>query len=544
MEEVSTFEMLPDEMILFICQYLRGAEILYSFFNLNSRLNSAITDYCHYVNLKYVTYKQFDFVATQIIPQIGLSIRSFVFNGQWENIMSNKLNSTFFHLKLSLIFPQLYTLSLVNFIDRQLNLFLDNITDLLQLVKLDIRNLLDNYAEDSLEKVLAANNNRLKYISFDSDSIDFNLTAIRNDETISYPNIEELIVNLKTNKTLEYLFILVPHIKRLHIDFDQLSSVSKSTLANVPSLIHLKDFQLRSINIYWSLKEIAYILSKMPSLQRLALNVRTEDAQSHSEVDTLLSTWPIHIRITCFLDKSNKYAVIHTIPYDLFSIIIPATIANYMLAGSEYTRKVKDLKIFGEQCSTDIHLIVQHFHRLRTLAIGSEKNSKELTSQSTQSIVLHLPKLKRLYVKGIYEIFHLVQAAPNLEHLQIDFNCLNIVLNDVSTCELLQKRIVHLEITNFREVDSIQLDTIAQKFNHLRDLSLVFENSTIFVDSLILQVLSLWKDKKLRSLYIRGSLTDEVDKNLRQWLIDHSHLCQEDLFVVKHMTNWIAMWLQ
>ncbi|CAF1041045.1 unnamed protein product [Rotaria sordida] len=544
MEEVSTFEMLPDEMILFICQYLRGAEILYSFFNLNSRLNSAITDYCHYVNLKYVTYKQFDFVATQIIPQIGLSVRSFVFNGQWENIMSNKLNSTFFHLKLSLIFPQLYTLSLVNFIDRQLNLFLDNITDLLKLVKLDIRNLLDNYAEDSLEKVLAANNNRLKYISFDSDSIDFNLTATRNDETISYPNIEELIVNLKTNKTLEYLFILVPHIKRLHIDFDQLSSVSKSTLANVSSLIHLKDFQLRSINIYWSLKEIAYILSKMPSLQRLALNVRTEDAQSHSEVDTLLSTWPIHIRITCLLDKSNKYAVIHTIPYDLFSIIIPATIANYMLAGSEYTRKVKDLKIFGEQCSTDIYLIVQHFHRLRTLAIGSEKNSKELTSQSTQPIVLHLPKLKRLYVKGTYEIFHLVQAAPNLEHLQIDFNCLNIVLNDVSTCELLQKRIVHLEITNFREVDSIQLDTIAQKFNHLRDLSLVFENSTVFVDSLILQVLSLWKDKKLRSLYIRGSLTDEVDKNLRQWLIDHSHLCQEDLFVVKHMTNWIAMWLQ
>ncbi|CAF4377312.1 unnamed protein product, partial [Rotaria magnacalcarata] len=48
MEKVSTFETLPDEMILHVCQYLRGGEILHSFFNLNSRLNSAITDFCHH----------------------------------------------------------------------------------------------------------------------------------------------------------------------------------------------------------------------------------------------------------------------------------------------------------------------------------------------------------------------------------------------------------------------------------------------------------------------------------------------------------------
>ncbi|CAF4366541.1 unnamed protein product, partial [Rotaria sordida] len=47
---------------------------------------------------------------------------------------------------------------------------------------------------------------------------------------------------------LDYLFTLIPYIKRLHIDFDQLSSDSKSILANVSTLIHLKDFQLRSIS--------------------------------------------------------------------------------------------------------------------------------------------------------------------------------------------------------------------------------------------------------------------------------------------------------
>ncbi|CAF3609259.1 unnamed protein product [Rotaria sp. Silwood1] len=508
----------------------------------------------------------------QIIPHIGLSIRSFVINAAWENIMSNKPHSTFFHLQLSVMFPQLHTLSLVNFIDKQLNLFLDKITDLLQLVKLNIRNLLNEHGEGSLKKILATNNNRLKSVLFDDDSSSFLLTATENDKAIAYANIEQLIVNLKTTKTLEYLFTLIPHINRLHIDFHQLSSASKSILANTSSLVHLKDFQLRSINTCWSLDEIAHILSKMPGLQRLALNLRTKDAylvngqyfmqilpaslieihlfimyyfsRLHSEVDTLVSTWPTHIRITCLLDESNEYAIIHTIPCDLPSIMIPATIAKSMMAGSEYTRKVEDLIIFGKQASIDIYLIVQHFHQLRTLTIRLENDSETVTFQSTQSIVLYLPKLKRLYVKGTHEIFHLVQAAPNLEYLNINFNYLNIVLNDASTCKLLQQRIVHIHITHFQEEDIIHLDAIIQKLNLLRDISLSLKNPKVFVDLLILRMLALWKDKNFRALYVRGSVTDDVSKNFRQWLIDHSHLREEDSFIVDYKNNWILLWLQ
>ncbi|CAF1134026.1 unnamed protein product [Rotaria sp. Silwood1] len=280
----------------------------------------------------------------------------------------------------------------------------------------------------------------------------------------------------------------------------------------------------------------------MPCLQRLALDLCTEDAhlvngqnfirilpssvveihlfilyyftKTNIEADTLLSTWPTYIQITCLPNKLHKYAVIHTIPCDLPSIMIPAKIANCMSVGSEYTRKVEDLKIFGEQCLTDIHLIVQHFHQLRTLTIGSDNNSEILTVQSTQPIILHLPKLKCLRVKGTCEIFHLVQAAPNLECLRISLNCFNIALNDTSTCKLLEKRITDLEITRFQEIDEIQLDTIAEKFNHLRDL------------------------------YIRGLLTDEMRQDLRQWFINHSHLRQEDSFVVEYKRNWLSMWLE
>ncbi|CAF0932780.1 unnamed protein product [Rotaria sordida] len=150
------------------------------------------------------------------------------------------------------MFPQLQTLSLINFIDRQLNLFLDKITDLSQFVKLDVRNLRNEHEEGLLEKILTANNNRLKSVLFDYDPINFILSETKNDEALSYSNIEELTVNIKTHKTLAYLFTLVPDIRRLHIDFDQLSSDSKLALANMSFLVHLKDFQLRSINTYWS----------------------------------------------------------------------------------------------------------------------------------------------------------------------------------------------------------------------------------------------------------------------------------------------------
>ncbi|CAF3413019.1 unnamed protein product [Rotaria socialis] len=398
METVSTFEMLPDEMILHACQYLRGGEILYSFFNLNSRLNSTITNFCHHVNLQYTTYKEFKFVALQIVPQIGGSIRSFVFNARWENIMFNAESSRFSRLKLSLIFPQLHTLIMTGFVGAQLNLFLDKITDFFQLIKLDIRNCQFDNSTDSLKKILTANNNRLTCILFDDDSTEFVLTSTNDEETVSYPNIKELGMSLKTDKTLGSLFILVPNITRLHVDVEESSSTLMKTLENIPILVHLKYFRLCSFDTQWSLDEITHILSKMPFLQRLTLNVSTEDKhfingekftqglplslveihlfityylpKSDNETDTILSAWPSYIRIVRLLHESNRYGVIHTVPCDLSSMFIPAYEASSIMTNSKYTRNVKHLNIFGKQFLLDIYLIVQHFHQLRTLTIG------------------------------------------------------------------------------------------------------------------------------------------------------------------------------
>lgn len=146
-------------------------------------------------------------------------------------------------------------------------------------------------------------------------------------------------------------------------------------------------------------------------------------------------------------------------------------------------------------------------------------------------------------MRGTCDLFPIVQSAPNLENIKMEFNCFNDILNNTNACELLQKRIVHLELTDIQDFSLIPLDKIATIFNNLRDLSLWLENLSVFIDSLILKVLSMWKDKNLRSLYMKGKLTDEVSQNLQQWLIDHSHLTQEDLFFVEYESNWTVIWL-
>ncbi|CAF2075492.1 unnamed protein product [Rotaria magnacalcarata] len=137
----------------------------------------------------------------------------------------------------------------------------------------------------------------------------------------------------------------------------------------------------------------------------------------------------------------------------------------------------------------------------------------------------------------------MLQAAPNLDHLQITFSCLMTSLNHIFTCELLQKRIVILETTGFHEVDFIQLEIIAQTFIHLHNFNLSLENSTSLVKSIILKVLSFWRHTNIRGVYIRGLLTKEVSNDLRQWLVDHSHLGQDDPFIITYTNNWIFMWL-
>ncbi|CAF1517594.1 unnamed protein product [Adineta ricciae] len=263
MNRCSAFEILPDEILLNVYEYLHHIDIVYSFFNLNTRLNRIINEFCDNFNFNTATHKQFNY----ILSNIGSNIRSMVINGNWLSFLAKS------DANLSLIFPNLQILTLEYFTGEQLCTYFENVQTP-KLVKLNIKCLLEQRQDEILEQILSRNQ-QLKFIRFDQGSIFLPLRIT--NTTLFYENIQELIVNLIDLEMLADLFTFLPNLRRLHINIGQSPFVSTGNLANVSPLVHLKDFKLCSIGMSWAFEEITDILCKMPSLQKLTLLLSTTD---------------------------------------------------------------------------------------------------------------------------------------------------------------------------------------------------------------------------------------------------------------------------
>ncbi|CAF2929142.1 unnamed protein product [Rotaria sp. Silwood2] len=161
---------------------------------------------------------------------------------------------------------------------------------------------------------------------------------------------------------------------------------------------------------------------------------------------------------------------------------------------------------------------------------------------STQSIRRRLPWLKKLEVHGVCQLFPLLQAAPNLEFLIVECDCIKILLDDEPSCNLLQKRIVRLEIFKGENIDLEQLQRIAHVFNHLIELTVNMKKSKMFIDSIILAIVTLWNKKELFALHVGGSMSDETTKNLQEWVINHTDLTIDHSFTTTYESNWFSLW--
>ena len=404
MTDHTCLERLPDEVLLQICRYLRGADVFYSFYNLNSRLNTTIAGYCRYINIMSVSHKQFEYSVLHVLPHIGYLVRSFVLNGNWETIVNERLSSVLFSRNFPLLFPQLQRLIIKWFTRDKFLSFIEILQDCSQLIQLDLRFLKGDSIDLLRSNILSANRNQLEMISFDHDSLDFDISE--NDSTIAYPNIRQLSINLTSNQLLSRLFSLIPNVCHLIVNTDELSdgAESKSTLNNLSILIHLTSFKLRSVNLFWTFDEIHQILKSMPNLEKLTIDLRTDDKRLAieqnlneilpssvtkldffvryyypqpryaNEISTCLSS--TCLPIVSLLDKSRSRFLLHTVPCDLNSMILTGTISKQMLTGWKYTQQIEDLYIYDVTSLMDLISILQHFRRLRTLSIDTKDKSQ------------------------------------------------------------------------------------------------------------------------------------------------------------------------
>lgn len=160
----------------------------------------------------------------------------------------------------------------------------------------------------------------------------------------------------------------------------------------------------------------------------------------------------------------------------------------------------------------------------------------------SQVINLKLPLLTHIEISGICDLFPLLNSAPKVDYLIVYFDCLETILNNESTCRLLQKQIVRINITDWIDVNSDLLQRISQVFSSLRHLVITMKDPAILIEDFILNILSLWKRKSRISIDVKGSLLEETKKNLRQWVIDHSHIRTDDSFAVEYNDNWFDFW--
>ncbi|CAF0963237.1 unnamed protein product [Rotaria sordida] len=105
------------------------------------------------------------------------------------------------------------------------------------------------------------------------------------------------------------------------------------------------------------------------------------------------------------------------------------------------------------------------------------------------------------------------------------------------------RQIIRLDICEWAGIEPDSLQRIAKVFKSLNHLVLVPKDSAILIDWIPLTLLKSWNSKELPSLSVAGSPSNEAKTNLRQWLIDNTHLLTEDSFGVEYQDDWFNLWL-
>jgi len=567
MKSISSFEILPDEILLNVCRYLSTGHVLYALYNLNSRLNVTITGYCRHINLSRLTYPEFNHVGSYIIPQIAPFVQSIVFRCYRDTIWRTKTSVCFDPTRISSLFPQLQKIRFERYNGDTLSSFIDNLENLSELRELNIMHLNEPAKATLLTNIFSANNHQLNSIVFNSYSASFDLSKI--NQSLTYTNIQKLQININSLDMLPQLFAMIPAIEYLHVISKEIlySLNSEQKFVHLFPLIKLTYFHLLSNNEL-NLNELHGMLQQMPSLETLVLNIATKDEcfikrddflaclplslkQIHfliryhfSEItfdlNDLIASWSASFSVNCLIEENNKRLFIFTQLPAVDSFRLPATVGKQIVPQYKFKQYIGDLFIFNGTSSIDILSTIQHFERVKVLEINGRR-VKESCQDVNQSIVLNLSQLEKLNVVGKCSIFDIIRAAPHFDELAIDFDWLQVSSQHEPTWNILRKKIDRLEMHFDKKLELHMLQDILHDFDCLKHLCIIFNSPPKEIESILSIILAESNVKQLISIMINVSKTITTDID-RQWIVDHSYLTMDDEFAVTITSGFFVLW--
>ncbi|CAF1016118.1 unnamed protein product [Adineta steineri] len=574
MSYISNLESLPDELLLEVCKYLLCVDVLLSFDNLNIRMTYMISDYRRHVSLHKASYAQSYKLFTKILPKIGTQIHTLIIDNCYSALQAISFPK-YFQNRMSICFPELKKIILVSFRPDPLLIFLKILDNLENLHTIDMRSLFRVPIKQQTEVLLAllqANNHRLTSIFIDDQSSHLNPIKKHLANQITCPNIINLKIEILTIYDLSVLFTIIPNIRSLSVSIhrkdnsDNMSRIFKSEI-----LQFLTHFQLKSIERSWYLNELRLLLEKLPSIKYLSLNLRTSDLtltngellqkylfykieefhyaihylpdqQSINYIE-ILNTWK-NIRPIICLNNSiqNDYMFLHTLPYSSFDYLeISSSVAQSILKNQNAYKNVQRLHVDCDFTLAEAFPILSYCQRIKHSMIwlhevdvnnpNNYNSVQDHTQENKNDILPKMPRLRRLTLVGfppkdLYHMSTILDAAPNLFRLDLNYNTLLLLLNNESICLLLQQRITALTINNMPSCPSNakeNITRIAMTFLHLRHLYIDMRSLDTTIDLMVLCYFDefLKQNAPLISFCADGKPSNEMKDNAEKWLIYH-----------------------
>ncbi|CAF4079868.1 unnamed protein product [Rotaria sp. Silwood2] len=574
-------ENFSDEILLLIYRYLSSIDILYSFYGLNTRLNRTISEtYCH-LFLGEVSYQRLKYICSSIIPQIGYNIGSLTISDQLTENLS-KIFLEHFGQQISLTFPRLKCLTLIELTTDVLPSIIHNLTNLTDLTQLNIYSLkrakinVDGI-QILLDKMFSANNSGLNSICYDRESIP--LTIIDQNNHSIYSNIKKLEIFLERLNDLHLLLTRLPQIETIHavLQYESSEFNHKKEYSLVESLIELNLF---SLGYSFNFNELLSILNRTINIEKLSIKIDNTDdfhlingnhfnsflssfhlkqfnylvnytSDSSINRKEILSTWEqFPQQFDCLISDDQNKIILYTIPISFSHLGIMSIFFKNLFSVKNYFDKIQSLCLYGvPNLISEVFPILMKCRKVKYLDFQGDN---ELVLKSGKEN--HLCKLTHLTHLSLIQssvdsksLQELLQSSPNLFDLNIHSKSLHTLLEQQSICHLLEERITHLYIFIIYSDDFEQVTTtisrLASIFKRLKHLYINIPMNDKSFESLILSIFNqLTQWPSLVSLEIFG-LSEKFQDSIRQWLRNNSPFNDSDSFTSEYPQRAFKLWL-